>query len=256
MTSNGFLFTESIAERAISSWNLKSVQITLDGTEEVYNKTKSYVNIIDNPYQRVLSNIKLLLKYGIQVIIRLNLDMHNIEDLQALIAELDQTMDKRENLEVYAHVLFEDAGFAPIERDEKIRKMLYARLIEINNQLSSLRLGRSVRSLPFLKTHKCMADAENSIAVYPDGRLYKCEHIEIGDECGDVNNDILKTRGVEKFQLTTEFQECSSCPLYPSCILLKNCQGINDYNQITCNYNVENTAKSLEEYYRRFINKG
>ena len=255
MTSNGYLFTEQMIERAASSWNLKSVQITLDGTENVYNKTKSYVSVSGSPYQRVLSNIKLLLMHRIRVIIRLNLDMHNIEDLQTLVSELDQSVDEREYLEVYAHVLFEDAGFAPIERNAEIRSTLYSALLEINNQLSNLGLAKTVKSLPFLKTHNCMADIENSVVVYPDGHLYKCEHIVLEDEIGDICCGETKEAGIKKFQQTTEMSECPSCPLYPSCILLRNCQGISDKNHYTCKHDIEMITKSLPEHYRRLSNQ-
>ena len=65
MTSNGYLFTEPIVKRAVDSWKLDSVQITLDGTEEVYNSTKAYVCAGENPYKRVLNNIRLLLNNNI-----------------------------------------------------------------------------------------------------------------------------------------------------------------------------------------------
>jgi len=50
MISNGYLFTKELAKTAREKWKLHSIQITLDGTEEVYNKTKAYVSVKDNPY--------------------------------------------------------------------------------------------------------------------------------------------------------------------------------------------------------------
>ena len=43
MITNGYLFDMEIVERAKNNWNLKNVQITLDGTEEVYNRCKNYI---------------------------------------------------------------------------------------------------------------------------------------------------------------------------------------------------------------------
>lgn len=250
MTSNGYLFTEEVAEKAVDSWKLESIQITLDGTEDIYNKTKAYVGVQGSPYQRVLKNIQLLVNKGIRVIIRLNLDKHNAEDLRDLISELDKSIEKPGKIEVYTHVLFEDAGFEPIERDDESRTMLYNLQNELNLEIERLGLGRNHRSLPFLKNHHCMADTEAAAVVYPDGRLFKCEHVSIGDEYGSIENDIINRNGIEKYQSSIEKEMCSSCSLYPSCILLKNCQGVPDKNEYTCEYEVELTARSLLAHYK------
>ena len=43
MISNGYLFDGATVEQAVSHWKLKSVQITLDGTEEIYNRSKAFI---------------------------------------------------------------------------------------------------------------------------------------------------------------------------------------------------------------------
>ena len=255
MTSNGYLFNEEIAEKAVTSWKLDSVQITLDGTEDIYNKTKAYVNVQGSPYKRVLENIQLLLDKGVRVIIRLNLDKHNADDLGRLVSELNGKIKRKNRIEVYSHVLFEDAGFDPIRRDEEGRELLYNRQIELNTELEKLGLGKNHKALPFLKTHNCMADTDSAAAVYPDGKLFKCEHIYIGDEYGTIDTDIINHEGIEKFQLMTERDECASCPIYPSCILLRNCQGVMDKNQYTCKYEVELSTKSLITHYNHSKDK-
>ena len=248
MTSNGYLFTEKMVKRAATSWRLKSIQITLDGTETVYNTTKAYVGVKESPYQRVLKNIQLLISYGIHVIIRLNLDEHNYSDLKDLIDELTDKIQDRKMINVYSHVLFENAGFAPIRRDDESKIKLYSRQVELNTELEKRGLNGQRRGLPFLKTHHCMADINDSMVVYPDGRLFKCEHVEVGDEFGHIDSDFKDQKGIYKFQTTVELEECDSCPIYPSCILLKNCQGVNDKNVFTCKYDVDASTRALKEY--------
>lgn len=249
MTSNGYLFTDEIVLRAVELWKLGSVQITLDGTEEVYNRTKAYVGIHGSPYRRVLENIKRLLSRDIRVVIRLNLDKHNADDLNSLVSELNEIIDDRSKIEVYSHILFEDAGFTPIERDDESRAMLYSRQIQLNQELERLGLGRNHRALPFLKTHNCMADTEHAAVVYPDGRLFKCEHVAIGDEYDSLYESIANPSGVEKYQVETELESCRSCPLYPGCVLLKHCPGIPDKNEYTCRYDVNQSVRSLQTHY-------
>lgn len=255
MTSNGYLFNEELAEKAVSLWRLDSVQITLDGTESIYNTTKAYVNVSGSPFRRVLSNIQLLLDHNVRVIIRLNLDMHNIDDLFNLISEIEQTIRNRDRLEVYSHVLFEDAGFEPIARNDVSRTMLYIRQNELNTRLEKMGLHRNNKALPFLKTHNCMADADTTAAVFPDGRLFKCEHVELGDEYGSIDSGIVNPDGIEKFRRVVELDTCRSCPIYPSCILLKHCQGVSDKNRISCEYEVKASERTMNEHYRRFKEK-
>ncbi|MCQ2234492.1 MAG: 4Fe-4S cluster-binding domain-containing protein [Paludibacteraceae bacterium] len=58
MISNGSLFNNSNVTKAKNLWNLKGVQITLDGTKNVYQKAKSYVNSDGKEYDKVIENIE------------------------------------------------------------------------------------------------------------------------------------------------------------------------------------------------------
>ena len=62
MVSNAYLFDDTLVAKASGNWNLKEVQVTLDGTEEVYNRSKAFVYQEGNPYRIVMENIRRLLK--------------------------------------------------------------------------------------------------------------------------------------------------------------------------------------------------
>ena len=251
MTSNGFLFTEEVVKKAVGLWKLGRVQITLDGTEEIYNRTKAYVCECENPYRQVLQNIRRLLENHVFVTIRLNLDLHNMEDLRSLVLELKDVVGGFQNVEVYSHVLFENAGAAPIGRTEETRKLLYRKQVELDSLIFENGMSRHSISLPVLKTHNCMADTKDSVVVYPDGRLFKCEHVEKGDDYGHLDSGLVKREITEKFYRTAELPGCGSCPIYPSCILLEYCRGITDKNPYTCRYRADACARSLPEYYEK-----
>ena len=59
MISNGYLFDGATVEQAVSHWKLKSVQITLDGTEEIYNRSKSFIYKDSGGSLTILPNGKL-----------------------------------------------------------------------------------------------------------------------------------------------------------------------------------------------------
>ena len=65
MTSNGYLFDADKVQRAKDLWQLRRVQITLDGTEQTYNRVKAYVYQGVNAFERVLQNIGMLIATGI-----------------------------------------------------------------------------------------------------------------------------------------------------------------------------------------------
>lgn len=68
ITTNGYLFNKSLIYKAINEWHLGSAQITIDGTEEVYNKVKNYIYKDSiSPYKKVLNNIAMLLNNNIAV---------------------------------------------------------------------------------------------------------------------------------------------------------------------------------------------
>ena len=51
MISNGYLIDDEITREAKTLWNLKKIQITLDGTEKIYNQIKAYIYKDINAYQ-------------------------------------------------------------------------------------------------------------------------------------------------------------------------------------------------------------
>lgn len=229
MISNGYLFDEEMAKKAKELWKLTNIQITLDGTEEIYNKVKAYVGIKDSAYKRVIRNIGLILDQDIRVSVRMNLDRHNADDLKNLIEELAATFKGREKFSAYVHPLFDDCGFKPVQHEEADRLWLVAKQLEINNLLKSLNLySSSERGLPRLTTHHCMADNDGSVIISPNGSLAKCEHF-CDETAGSIRAGFVKQDVVNSWKEVVEHKECEMCPLFPACIELKHC-----FSSISC----------------------
>lgn len=229
MISNGYLFTREMARKAKESWRLQRIQITLDGTEEVYNNIKAYVNPVGSPYQRVMSNIKYLLEEKISVSVRMNLDHHNAENLKELINELAVRFSENEYFSVYVHELFEGMGFEPIRRSEKQLQEIIEIKTEIESLIDSKGLKQSakdvVNQLPHLKTSFCMADNPVSVLVNPDGMLGKCQHVQYshlfaGLKGGDFFNEKELAYWLDYLPRT----ECMKCPLCPWCGVPQTCE--------------------------------
>ena len=215
MTSNGFLFSEERVKWASEKWNLKMVQITLDGTEAVYNRVKGYVSTEKSPYRIVMRNVDLLLEAGIHVILRLNLDEQNGDDLRRLVDQLDSRFPEKERLSVYVSKI--DAVRPDVEE-----KKLEGTLAALNDYIDERGMSKRDPVLLSLKTNSCMADSDEAVVIYPDGRLGKCETIRDDEVFGHIDSDTANGK-TELYKEVFEYSYCRDCPIYPSCILLRRC---------------------------------
>lgn len=224
MVSNGYLFDEETVEKAVKCWNLKRVQITLDGTEKVYNKVKAYIYKQGNPYRTVMDNIGRLLDASVNVTIRLNMDMRNAEDLLALVDELASRFDGRKGLYVYAHHLFDgDKPMADIHTKEEweLRDAAMCRLNE-KIQQHGLDSQSGIRKTP--KSNFCMADSGNAITILPSGEIGLCEHYSESEFIGHIDREGFDQTVVNSWkERILEIPECAECFYYPDCLQLKKC---------------------------------
>jgi len=224
MISNAYLFDKELVKHAKSAWHLKNIQITLDGTETIYNKTKAYIYKDTNPYQRVLRNIRLLLDEKIRVVIRLNMDSHNQNDMICLIEELATMFAGEKLLFVYVRRLIENVGDHPLDHSEEEISKLNQRYSELQDLLEQKGWAQIEKSLPSLSEWICMADNPASVQCSPDGILSKCEHHIFDHTIGTLEDGVTDFEEVKRWQEKTPFSTCEGCVLFPSCrYVLKKC---------------------------------
>ncbi len=222
--SNGYLFDEALARRVKDDWGLYEAQITVDGTEEVYNSRKAFVNPDGSPFRRVLRNIGLLLDAGVQVDVRMNMDGENERDLYALVSELEMRFGGRPGFGIAPRVIIENKGTAPHRYKEDERRSLAEKdramwaFLDSRGLTSERKLNRG----PML--YSCWSDKLNASTITPDGRLGRCEsHIDRG-LWGSVFSDERDGAVLQAWREEREHEElCRTCALYPRCIRLKNC---------------------------------
>lgn len=159
MVSNGLLFNQSLIKKATDNWMLSNVQITLDGTKEIYEKIKQFP--VENAFERVIDNIHKLLDAEIHVSIRLNYDDTNFTDIIDLISYLSAEFPERQKLRLYTYRLFsaqEDSA-----KDIKLLKHL-------------VDCGFASDLIYTFYTHysSCMAHSINGGTIMPNGNIAKC----------------------------------------------------------------------------------
>ena len=224
MISNGYLFDEEVVEKSLTLWNLKRIQITLDGTEKVYNQVKAYVNVSESPFQRVLKNIDLLSSKKIPVNIRLNVDFYNQDDVRALIEELGERYAENEYVTVYINMLFNDVGYEPVHHSPDDILELACISESLTDRLKELKIGYNRSKIPFLQATQCMADNPHTVEIQPDGSFCRCEHESVLDKYGSIDNGIFDpNKPLEWMEPVERSINCPQCTFYPSCYTLRNC---------------------------------
>jgi radical SAM protein with 4Fe4S-binding SPASM domain len=225
MISNGYLFDDETIAEARELWLMKRVQITLDGTEQVYNRNKTFIYKNVNAYQRVISNIHNLQDAGIQVVIRLNIDMHNADNLMELTEELHREFPKTDGIHVYVHQLFEEEKGRTAIHDEKKRKIVFLKMKEIRNRLADYGFTKKIKLRRKVKINRCMADSDRCITITPIGNIGKCDHYTNDQFVSHIDSEAWDEEMLQNFRETNdEIPACATCFDYPNCFMLKRCQ--------------------------------
>lgn len=255
MTTNGYLFDEELVDKAVALWNLKRVQITLDGTEQVYNRYKNYIYKADiSPYLKVLDNIKLLSKEGVFVNLRVNIGIHNYSNICDLVNELHEKFKGYNNVKIYVSILNDSNGKFNVKNNYPV---LMEKLFELEDHIDSLGMLSVSNLSNNIMTNCCFADDDAAIGIMPNGKLMKCEHIVEGDCVGDIFSGNINRQLCDKWKERVEpIDLCSSCACYPTCITLKKCIPV---NAMVCNLLEKKRAlrmldKKIIKTYKNLIN--
>ena len=220
ITTNGFLFSNIMIKRAIMDWGLKKAQITLDGTANVYNRTKNYVTHTNRAFDIVIDNIEHLVNEGVDVVVRMNLTTENYEALHRLILFLNDRFPQSCKIRVNIFPLFE------LFHDTFIRKKIFKNLMSLEESLFNVGIANGYEYFSHVRMNHCKADNNlNSIVVFPDGNVGLCEHEWQKMYIGKINaNESFNQDIVAQWNQYLYLEQCNSCALYPDCMKLKKCE--------------------------------
>lgn len=210
-TTNGYLLNKKKVEE-LCEYDVNSMQITLDGNRELHNKVRFASQQIGS-YDKIIDNIKLLLEKKIQVILRINYTVENIESVSDIVNDLS---DIKEELKSYLSVQFyrvwQDSQGEDIKsivattikafRDKNFKAYTYP----LNNVRSS-----------------CYGDKTNGALINYNGDIYRCTAVNFSTEkregyldCdGHIvwEEDSFNRRKHAKFKN----KPCLKCRLLPIC---------------------------------------
>ena len=254
MTSNAYLMDADTVREATEVWKLEGIQVTLDGTEEVYNRVKAYIYNDGSAYRKVINNIHLMLEAGISVKIRLNVDRHNADNLMALADELDKEFPNKKGINVYSSPIFgECVKNAAIYSDES-RHEIYEKRQLLQQKLRKSRLAKTERLKRWLQLNQCMADSSDSISILPNGQIGKCEHFLESNFVGHIDSPELDKEALDDFRRSfDELPECATCATYPECFRLDKCEPAHLCSQESRQENEEKIREQMVREYKHYL---
>lgn len=210
--TNAFLFNKKLIVHSISKWKLNKAQITIDGTEKVYNKIKNYKGYKGNAFKKLMKNIHNLIDMGIAVSIRLNVDYYNAEDMLNLIDYLYEEF-KGKVFSVYAHRLFSNY---PTTTDTKEKEQILIKYLEkIDDKLEKFGLAVEKQENNTYKETHCVADNLAGLSVLPNGDFTLCEHCYDSHIIGNIFTEEKNQEAIDSLtKLKEPSDKCLNCPLF------------------------------------------
>lgn len=215
MISNGSLITDEIVKKCNDEWNIKSIQITLDGFREDYNRVKNYISPFKYNFDKVITNIRKLIENGIKVSIRMNYDTENYSSLKKLILFLRDEFENEKNITFYVYPIWnalsekKNAFVTNTKADKQLIDLL--EMLVTNGMATAKNLAR----LRYRK-HQCLACGINNYAILPNGDITKCCEA-FNCVIGNVFNGIVNEEIAGKWTDIGIDDDCKACAVLPLC---------------------------------------
>ena len=254
-STNGLLLNEEMLELGRKVWNLKKVRFSLDGMGEVHNSRKRFVGYRGNPFDETMGNVDRAIKSGMQVVVRLTIDLNNADSISDLAEMLINRYAGVSNLKLYSKCIFSEVSIDKYKREPDAVKELLKINSELTERVMATGLYDCERLAPAgLRTYYCAANDPHKVVISPTGALCSCEcncvHTEFW---GDVINGITDTKRYEKWHsvATVRKSECTKCSMLPVCTpFVDICPS--DY--FSCHDRFFTTMRLfMRENYRRFL---
>lgn len=221
--TNGTLVNDKVID-AINKYNIRSMQITLDGPKEIHDKRRIKTSG-EGTFDRIIENMKLL-EQGVtnknfHLGLRINVDKTNYKRIPELLDFL-KNMGFRNIAISYGIVRGDQPYCSPncgvYFSGSDLQKYLPYLWKEAYTR------GFEVSTRPNLKFAYCVYDHPFGYVIDPELKVYPCwemvgiEEYQIGEIQEDGSLKIYPFYYDVKSRDPTEYEECRKCKLLPVCM--------------------------------------
>jgi len=225
LITNGYLLNAKTAT-LLRSLKISSVQITLDGTETLHNKTR-HLKSGDGTFSEIITNLRDIAQIIPSIRVRVNISDQNLFELEKLLDILSEiSANTSGNISVYFMPVHDYSLTQPLQKDSLHVRNYY----HWQKTIQRLEKYASSKGLDALTTrHRsglpyCNAYSRNCIVVDPNGGCYYCV-ANIGiperrfgflDDDGRITPITDKNYSFER----SPFQDaqCMECSILPLCM--------------------------------------
>lgn len=245
--TNGLLLTKYNI-RILQEFNLKNMQISMDGYVDFYNKYKNVGVLELKNLIQTISNIC----DKIHITIRLNSSKDNIESIKKLCKTLYEIEPIRNNVKIsIAQIISEKVNSLNNKEfsETKLALLKYINDIGWKNQIDNF--------VPVPKTIPCGLMQATNFVIDPMGYLYKCEHY-IGQpeySIGDVKKGVTYPSFYAEFINVPLKKECNSCSIYPVCRGGCTQRRYEKETSVNCEEKKKEVLDILNLYYNNYLLK-
>ncbi|SEH88030.1 Sulfatase maturation enzyme AslB, radical SAM superfamily [Ruminococcus flavefaciens] len=214
MITNCSLVTEELAKEISKLWNMKKIQVSLDGNKADYEKRKRYCAPEKYNYDTVIRGIRFLAAEGLKINLRFNVDDNNIDGLAAFVDQLKADLSDAKNINMYLSPLF---GVDKCRPSETLFKKM-ADLTEYCRNIGLIKTDYFKRDNKF-KANYCMADSmDKTIGIGPDGEFNNCDSLLEKNVWGDLFYGITDQAKYDELYKSVDIDErCRECCFLPRC---------------------------------------
>ena len=218
--TNGYLLNEDIAKTLVEL-QVKSIQITLDGPEDIHNKKR--LSKDGNPtFQRIKNAIILASKTFERVDVRIHIDRESAQRIDEL---LNEPWLQSKNIHLHAGYLrdFSDTSCGIKSSMLKPQEFTLAeeKIMQKNRERQNIKFDPT-HYIPTPRWSYCGANYEGNWIIGPGPYVYKCASaVDIGDEVGYLKNGqvIMKPKLLEWMNYTPlKDPTCRKCKYLPICM--------------------------------------
>lgn len=219
LTTNGYLLSEEIILK-LNDLKIKKLYVTLDGPKKIHDLRRCLVNG-KGTFDKIVDNLIKAKWYGIEPIIRMNIDKTN----SIYIEKLRNFVTNELKLGMYLGLVREYTDSCSDSNDIYFNKKQYADLEGTFNDKQSKDKYIDY-SFPRQKPIYCRAAKIGTFVIDPDLNLFKCEN--------DIGRSEKRISSVSDYPFDNEidgvlnkkfyewnpfkYKECCDCKILPICM--------------------------------------
>ena len=230
--TNASLLTKEKVDKCKTEYNGVFFQISLDGVDEQYKKSKRYIIDDIDILNNILEIIDYIVEQNFKLEIRLNLGLKNLDELKALVDILANEHKGKRNIKVYGAPLYSLINSHP----EEIRKYTeelgdYIKKVFYNDN------RKQKFTLPNIATIKCTVDQNLTIGIRENGTVVACTRPGDSYVFGSIYTDKSEwdIENLKRIKQRTVSDSCKNCFTVLSCNL-----------PYICGVGIKCTDKALE----------